>query len=143
GSMRVKNTGKTEISEVYVLKARLTDSNTRSSIQLDEGHNALKLLPGQTADLPLKFSPIYWAGNYTGSLVVGVPGADEKSVTAVVHTRGPLIHWGRNGTDHVLYWSPHIFFFLVIVVGFALSSKLDVWIGTELPRAQAVQSLRS
>lgn len=143
GSVRVRNTGKTEICEIDVLKANLTDSNTRATIQLEERHNALKLSPGQTGDFPLKFSPIYWAGNYTGSLIVNAPGADEKNVAIVLHTRGPLIHWQKNGTDKVFYWSPYIFFFFTIVVGFALSSKLDIWMGTELPRAQAVQSLRS
>jgi hypothetical protein len=143
GSMRVRNTGKTDIAEIDLLKSNLTDSNTRTTIQLEEAHNVLRLSPGQTWEIPLKFSPIYWAGNYTGSVVVSVPGADEKSVTVIVHTRGPLIHWNWRGNDQVFYWSPYVFFVLTVIVGFALSSKLDVWMGTDLPRAQAIQSLRS
>jgi len=139
----VQNTGKTVIREIKY-EGEFTDPKTGSTI----------LVPPTAADLPAdgiqpsnQFSikvnmcrPV-WAGNYSGALILTSPGADSKSVGVAIRSRGPLpnVPFGKSP----FYEFPAILFIVAVLVGFGVSWLLDQWLGTDLPRLRALQSLRN
>lgn len=82
-----------------------------------------------------------WAGSYSGALVLTSPGADSKSIGVVIRTRGPIPNFPFS--DSAFYELPLVLFIVVVLVGFGVSWLLDQWIGTDLPRLRALESLRN
>jgi hypothetical protein len=139
----IQNTGKTVIKEIKY-EGEFTNPKSGATV----------LIPPAVADLPsngiqpsdhfsikVKMCKPVWAGSYSGALVLTSPGADSKSIGIVIRSRGPLpdVPFGKSA----FYELPAILFIVVVLVGFGVSWLLDQWMGTDLPRLRALQSLRN
>lgn len=136
----IMNTGKTVIREIkYSGRFRSGKSTifippTAADLPVDG------IQPSNQISIKVKMSRPFWAGSYSGSLQMTSPGADSKSVAVIIRSRGPLpnVPFGESP----FYELPGILFIAVVLVGFGVSSLLDQWMGTDLPRLRALQSLR-
>jgi hypothetical protein len=139
----IRNTGRIEITEISY-KGDFRDPKSWETIQIPPQTAAYlsncKLTPSNTCFIKVNFPDPMWAGTYNGALVLTSPGADDRSIGVVIRSRGPLRV--RQGSP-AFYALPTFLFAAVIFAGFALSWLLDKWIGTDLPREQALFSLRN
>jgi hypothetical protein len=139
----VQNTGKTAVREIKY-EGEFADPKSGAKI----------LMPPAVADLPadgiqpanqfsikVKMSRPVRAGSYSGALVLTSPGADAKSVSVSIRSRGPLPNMPFG--ESPFYELPAILFIVVVLIGFGVSWMLDQWMGTDLPRLRALQSLRN
>lgn len=139
----VQNTGKTVIREINY-EGEFTDPKSGATILIPPAAAELPadgIQPSNQVSIKVKMCRPVWAGNYNGSLILTSPGADSKSIGVVIRSRGPLpnIPFGKSP----FYELPAILFIVVVVVGFGVSWLLDKWMGTDLPRLRALQSLRN
>jgi hypothetical protein len=137
--LRIKNVGPSPITELQ-LAIDLKDGKTGRRLYLQDACEKssctnLQLQQNDEKEVRFRLPEPIWAGTYSGSLYVVDPRIDTRVVPMFLRLRGPVP--GQQ------YWVPFVLFTVVVLGGFGLSSKLDTWMGTELPRAQAVQSLRN
>jgi hypothetical protein len=138
----VENTGRVEIKEISYqgdLKDPKSGAMVRIALQNAE-LGSCKLLPSNQCFVKLNIPNPVWAGSYSGALTLTSPGADWRSIGVELRSRGPL---GLGQGLGVCYWLPMMLFSIVVGAGFALSWLLDKWLGTDLPRDQALVSLRN
>jgi hypothetical protein len=139
----VQNTGKTVIKEIKY-EGEFADPKSGAKILIPPAVAALPpdgIQPANQFSIKVKMSRPVRAGSYSGVLVVTSPGADAKSVSVAIRSRGPLpnVPFGESP----FYELPAILFIVVVLVGFGASWLLDQWMGTDLPRLRALQSLRN
>jgi hypothetical protein len=139
----VLNTGKVAIKEIQY-EGQFTDPKSGATIVLPPTVGELPaggIQPSNQYSVKVKVSNPIWAGNYNGALVLTSPGADSRSVGFAIRSRGPLPDFPFSNAT--FYELPAILFIITVIIGFGVSWLLDQWMGTDLPRLRAVQSLRT
>lgn len=138
-SIRVKNTGKTNIRKLTLSSSDLRDGETQRRISLPEvvkDLDAAPLAPEQEAEVSLDIPRPVWAGSYTGTLDVVADGRSRQSIPLVILSRGPV-------PTAKSYFVPVILFGATLLLGYVLSTKLENWFNLGgLQRAEALLSLQ-
>jgi hypothetical protein len=133
--VRIKNTGKSNISTIDLLAPDLSDQTTANRISWSEKQN-MDIGPGVEKEVSFALPKATLAGSYSGQAHFIADGKTRKSITATFHTRGPILSVGS-------YALPFILFLLVLGVGYWVSNLLEEWFGLGgLQRAQAFLSFK-
>jgi hypothetical protein len=139
-TVRVRNTGKSNIDKLTITSSNLLDSETQHRVELAEVVKDLSnnpLRPMHDVEVSFKIPRPKLAGSYAGTLdVVAEDGQSRQSIPLVLRSRGPI-------PAENTYFIPFILFGATLILGFALSTKLENWLNLGgLQRAEAVLSLQ-
>jgi hypothetical protein len=130
--VRIKNTGKTNISSVSISSLDLADGATKNRTTFPTiVKNNLTIEPEKEDDITIDLPKPVLAGTYSGVLDLQANGKERKSVLLTLRTRGPnFIPW-LSQVDRFAYlpWLPIVLFFLTLFAGFGVSRLLEDWFG--------------
>lgn len=128
-TLRIRNTGKTAIT-LALLSSVLADPATQGRLEVaaaDLGTCA----PAKVCDVTISLPRPAFAGAYAGVLTIAADRAVLRNVAIVIRSRGPHVipGWYESGKATHVYvpWLPAALFWLLVVVGFGVSSLLDAW----------------
>jgi hypothetical protein len=134
-TLRIKNTGKSKITNLVISSLGLVDTATGHKIDPPAKSSPIDLDPLQEKPIAYEWQQPLLAGAYSGALDITANNSTRKSIAVVLRTRGPGFR--------PLLFLPFVLFVAVLVLGFWLSWKLDQWFGQGgLQRAQTIQGLR-
>lgn len=150
-TFRLKNSGKSLIRELNLSSQGLVDPTTRGrvksfTIPQEKITAELPIGPGQEREFSVDLPLPPFAGAYAGQLEVLANGAQRKSISVTIRTRGPnRIPWLSGYIICVSYIPtlPFLLFLLTLAFGYLFATLLDDWFaGGGLQRAEAIVSLR-
>lgn len=134
-TLRIKNTGKSKITNLVISSLGLVDTATGHKIDLPQKNQSIDLNPTQEKQIVFEWPQPVLAGAYSGALDITADNSTRKPIAVVLHTRGPSFRG--------LLFLPFVLFVAVLGLGFWLSSKLDQWFGQGgLQRAQTILDLQ-
>jgi hypothetical protein len=139
-TVRVRNTGKSNIHKLLITSSNLVDSETQHRVelaQLVKDLNNDPLRPMHEVEVSFQIPRPKLAGSYAGTLdVVAEDGRARQSIPLVLRSRGPI-------PAEKTYFVPFILFGATLILGFVLSTKLENWLNLGgLQRAEALLSLQ-
>jgi hypothetical protein len=133
----LRNTGNVAIDKVTIASSWLTDATTRDGYSLTSRDVNLRdgqIEPYQERTISFNVGQPKIAGIFVGDIYITLNGEKTVKLPITIRSRGPFAQYGL----------PLILFFLVVGLGFCLSSLLNSWFsGGGLERAQGELSLHN